>query len=69
MPQVKAELRDAEGSTVYSWSIAPPVRDLAPRATARFDSAERDVPLERPGAQPELWPAFLILRTYQNRPN
>jgi predicted Zn finger-like uncharacterized protein len=44
VPQVKAELRDAEGSTVYSWSIAPPVRDLAPRATARFDSAERDVP-------------------------
>jgi hypothetical protein len=41
---VKAELRDAEGRTVYSWSIAPPVRDLAPRATARFDSAERDVP-------------------------
>src|SRR5437868_6268456 len=44
VPQVKAELRDAEGSTVYSWSIAPPVRDLGPRGTTRFDSAERDVP-------------------------
>lgn len=44
VPQVRAELRDAQGNTVYSWSIAPPVRDLAPRGTARFDSAERDVP-------------------------
>jgi len=44
VPQVRAELRDAEGRTVYSWSIAPPVRDLGPRGTTRFDSAERDVP-------------------------
>ena len=44
VPQVRAELRDAQGNTVYSWSIAPPVRDLGPRGTARFDSAERDVP-------------------------
>ena len=44
LPQVRAELRDAQGNTVYSWSIAPPVRDLGPRGTTRFDSAERDVP-------------------------
>ena len=44
VPQVRAELRDGQGRVVHSWSIAPPVRDLAPRATARFDSAERDVP-------------------------
>jgi predicted Zn finger-like uncharacterized protein len=44
LPQVRAELRDAQGNTVYSWSIAPPVRDLGPRETRRFDSAERDVP-------------------------
>lgn len=44
LPQVRAELRDAQGNTVYSWSIAPPVRDLASRASATFDSAQRDVP-------------------------
>ena len=44
LPQVRAELRDAQGNTVYSWSSAPPVRDLGPRETRRFDSAERDVP-------------------------
>jgi hypothetical protein len=44
VPQIRAELRDGQGQVVHSWSIAPPVRDLAPRRTARFDSAERDVP-------------------------
>ena len=44
VPQVQAELRDSGGSTVYTWSIAPPVRDLGPRATTSFDSAQRDVP-------------------------
>ncbi len=44
VPQIRAELRDAQTNVVYSWSIAPPVRDLGPRQTVRFDSAERDVP-------------------------
>ena len=44
VPQIRAELRDAEARTVHTWSIAPPVRDLGPRQTRRFDSAERDVP-------------------------
>jgi predicted Zn finger-like uncharacterized protein len=44
VPQIRAELRDGQGRVVYSWSIAPPVRDLAPRRSVRFDSAERDVP-------------------------
>lgn len=44
VPQIRAELRDGQGRTVHSWSIAPPVRDLGPRQTRRFDSAERDVP-------------------------
>ena len=44
VPQIRAELRDAQNNLVHSWSIAPPVRDLAPRETRRFDSAERDVP-------------------------
>ena len=44
VPQIRAELRDAQNNLVHSWSIAPPVRDLEPRRTVRFDSAERDVP-------------------------
>jgi predicted Zn finger-like uncharacterized protein len=44
VPQIRAELRDAQGRVVHSWSIAPPVRDLGPRRTVPFNSAERDVP-------------------------
>jgi predicted Zn finger-like uncharacterized protein len=44
VPQIRAELRDAQERVVYSWSIAPPVREIAPRGRAVFDSAERDVP-------------------------
>ena len=44
VPQIRAELLDAQNRAVHSWSIAPPVRDLGPRETRRFDSAERDVP-------------------------
>ena len=45
VPQIRAELRDGQNNVVHSWSIAPPVRDLEPRRTVRFDSAERDVPV------------------------
>jgi len=44
VPQIRAELRDGQNAIVHSWSIAPPVRDIGPRQTRRFDSAERDVP-------------------------
>jgi hypothetical protein len=44
VPQIRAELRDAQNNVVHSWSIAPPVRDLGPRQSRGFDSAERDVP-------------------------
>jgi predicted Zn finger-like uncharacterized protein len=44
VPQIRAELRDGQNNVVYSWSIAPPVRDLGPRRTAPINSAERDVP-------------------------
>lgn len=44
VPQIRAELRDAQNNVVHAWSIAPPVRDIDPRRTVRFDSAERDVP-------------------------
>lgn len=45
VPQIRAELRDAQNNVIHSWSIAPPVRDLEARRTVRFDSAERDVPV------------------------
>lgn len=44
VPQIRAELKDGQGRVVYSWSIAPPVRELQPRGRVPFDSAEMDVP-------------------------
>lgn len=44
VPQIRAELRDGQGQVVYSWSIAPPVRDIQPRGRVPISSAEIDVP-------------------------
>lgn len=44
VPDIKAELKDARGHTVYSWTIAPPVARLGPGAAATFDGAAVDVP-------------------------
>ena len=44
VPQIRAELKDAQGRVVYGWSIAPPVRAIQPGGRVNFDSAERDVP-------------------------
>jgi predicted Zn finger-like uncharacterized protein len=44
VPQIRAELKDAQNRTVYDWSIAPPVRELGPREHRTFDSAEMNVP-------------------------
>ena len=44
VPQIRAELRDAQDRVVYAWSIAPPAREIGPRRRIRFDSAERGVP-------------------------
>jgi predicted Zn finger-like uncharacterized protein len=44
VPDIRAELRDATGRPVYGWTINAPVRELPPRGTADFDSAEVDVP-------------------------
>jgi predicted Zn finger-like uncharacterized protein len=44
VPDILAELHDAQGRTVYSWTITPPRRTLGPRATAEFNSAEVNVP-------------------------
>jgi predicted Zn finger-like uncharacterized protein len=41
---IRAELRDPQGRTVYSWTITRPVNELAPGASAQFDSAAVDVP-------------------------
>lgn len=44
VPDIQAELQDAQGRVVYNWVITPPTRTLAPGATAEFNAAEVDVP-------------------------
>lgn len=44
VPQIRAELKDTGDRVVYSWSIAPPVRELQPRGRVPFDNAVTDVP-------------------------
>lgn len=44
VPQLRAQLKSRAGKLVYSWTIAPPARSLAPGASASFNSAEVNVP-------------------------
>ena len=44
VPPIQAELRSKTGAVVYRWTIAPPTATLAPGASARFNSAEVNVP-------------------------
>jgi predicted Zn finger-like uncharacterized protein len=44
VPDIRAELRDAQGRPVYGWTINAPVRQLPPKGAADFDSAEVGVP-------------------------
>ncbi|HEV2747152.1 MAG TPA: MJ0042-type zinc finger domain-containing protein [Allosphingosinicella sp.] len=44
VPQIRAELRDADGRVVYDWAISAPVPELKPKQSATFNSAEVDVP-------------------------
>ena len=44
VPDIQAELQDAQGRVVYNWIITPPTRTLPPGAAAEFNSAEVDVP-------------------------
>jgi predicted Zn finger-like uncharacterized protein len=44
VPPIQAELRSSSGKLVYRWTIAPPTQTLAPGASARFNSAEVNVP-------------------------
>ena len=41
---IRAELRDTSGRTVYSWTITRPVPMLVPGGSAEFDSAAVDIP-------------------------
>jgi predicted Zn finger-like uncharacterized protein len=44
VPDILAELRDAQGRVVYGWTITPPRRTIEARGRIEFDSAEIDVP-------------------------
>lgn len=44
VPPILAELRDAQGTIVYSWTINPPVRTLPPNEKVNFSEAKLDIP-------------------------
>ncbi len=44
VPDIRAELRDAQGKLVYSWTITPQQRTLAPGGSIDFNSATLNVP-------------------------
>jgi predicted Zn finger-like uncharacterized protein len=44
VPDILAELRDAQGRVVYSWTVNPPKRTIPPRGTIEFNSAEVNIP-------------------------
>ena len=43
VPDIRAELRDASDRLVYSWTIKPDQRTIAPGGSLNFDSAKLDV--------------------------
>ena len=44
VPPIRAQLKTREGKVIYTWTIAPPTRTLAPGKSASFNSAEINVP-------------------------
>ncbi|MBN8849898.1 MULTISPECIES: MJ0042-type zinc finger domain-containing protein [unclassified Sphingomonas] len=44
VPDIRADLRDAQGRIVYSWTITPQQRSLGPKGSIDFNSAKLDVP-------------------------
>jgi predicted Zn finger-like uncharacterized protein len=44
VPDIRAELKDRQGRTVYSWTITRPVARLGPGQSVTFDGAAVDVP-------------------------
>ena len=44
VPDIRAELRDAQCRKVFGWTITPQVRTVAPGGSVEFNSAKLDVP-------------------------
>lgn len=44
VPDIRADLRDAQGRIVFSWTIIPQQRTLLPKSAVDFNSAKLDVP-------------------------
>lgn len=44
VPDIRADLRDASGRIVFSWTITPQQRTLSPKSAIDFNSAKLDVP-------------------------
>lgn len=44
IPDIRAQLRDAQGRLVFTWTITPPQRTLLPGASVDFNSMKLDVP-------------------------
>jgi predicted Zn finger-like uncharacterized protein len=44
VPEIRAELRDAQGRIVYSWTITPEKRVLGPGGSVEYHNAQLDVP-------------------------
>jgi predicted Zn finger-like uncharacterized protein len=44
VPDIRADLRDAQNRIVFSWTIIPQQRSLSPKAAIDFNSAKLDVP-------------------------
>lgn len=44
VPPLLVVLKDSQGRAVYSWTMKPPVRSLAPGGKAEFNEAKLDVP-------------------------
>ena len=44
VPDIRIELRDAQGALVYSWRVTPQVRQIGPTQAIDFNSAQVDPP-------------------------
>lgn len=44
VPDIRIELRDKEDRLVYSWRVTPSVREIGPKQTIEFNSAQLDPP-------------------------
>jgi predicted Zn finger-like uncharacterized protein len=44
VPPIHAQLHDAKGKVVYSWTIPPPARSIPPGGSTTFNSAELNIP-------------------------